>query len=114
MDWQTWSPFQSVRTQEICAHLTAPERAAVTRRASLYGIWVAITFAIPLSSGLLFAINTGGGHLLLFLAALLVIVHIVCIPIWLRSQRLFFSNTAWAREQGITPQSLSLFGLSRK
>ncbi|HEY1050913.1 MAG TPA: hypothetical protein VGE39_14180 [Prosthecobacter sp.] len=101
----TWAPFQSLMVREICAHMTAAEKSAAAFRGGCYGLWVAATLACPVS----LAVSTRS-PLLLGFAALLVLTHLLCIPLWLKMQRQFFCSTAWAREQGITPERLSLFG----
>jgi hypothetical protein len=103
-DWKIWSPFQSPEVRDICAHMTAAEKAEASRRGGFYGVWVAATFAVPLS--LAFVERS---LWLAVLAAVLVTIHIACIPIWQRMQRRFLCSTAWAREHGITPDRLRMF-----
>jgi len=85
--------------------MTDTEKAEASRRGGSYGLWVAATFAIPLS----FAI-VERSQLLMVIAAVLVVIHIACIPIWRKMQRRFLCSTAWARERGITPEQLRTFG----
>jgi hypothetical protein len=101
---QTWSPFQSPEVREICAHMTDGEVATALQRAKLYGLWVFATFAGPLSSLWM----TRQPALLGILIALPV-VHVLCIPWWLRSQKQFLCSTAWARDKGYSPEQLRLF-----
>ena len=76
-NWKTWSPFQSPEVREICAHMTDREKGEVSHRGAFYGFWVAATFAGPLSFAIvehnLFSI---------VIAAVLVSIHLACIPIW--------------------------------
>jgi len=103
----TWSPFQSAEVQQICAHMTPGELASAGRRATLYGLWVAATFALPLSS----VMNPRSETATLALG--LILLHVACIPIWMRQQRPFIASTSWASEQGIKPEDLRLFSLRR-
>lgn len=103
-NWKTWSPFQSPAVREICAHMTDGERRKVSSRGGFYGLWVAGTFAMPLS----FAI-VERSLLFIVIAAVLAAIHIACIPIWQKMQRRFLCSTAWARERGITPDRLRMF-----
>ncbi len=103
-NWKTWSPFQSPEVRDICTHMTDAERAEASRRAGLYGIWVAATFAVPLA----FAMSERS-HLFTVIAAVLVTIHVICIPIWQKMQRRFLCSTAWAREHGITSDRLRMF-----
>ena len=103
-NWKTWSPFQSPEVRDICAHMTDAEKAEASRRGALYGFWVAATFAVPLSFAFV-----ERSLLFIVIAAVLVTIHIVCIPIWQRRQRQFLCSTAWAREHGITADRLSMF-----
>lgn len=103
-NWKTWSPFQSPEVREICSHMTDAEKAEVARRGGFYGFWVAATFAVPLS----FAIIERS-LLFIVVAAVLVAIHIACVPIWQRMQRRFLCSTVWAREHGITTDRLRMF-----
>jgi hypothetical protein len=104
IDWKIWSPFQSREVREICMHMTDGEKAVASRRGGLYGFWVFATFAGPLSIAVVYP-QPG----LIAIAAVLVVVHIVCIPVWQRMQRKFLCSTSWAREHGCTPERLRMF-----
>jgi hypothetical protein len=113
MDWSTWSPFQSASVKQICDHMTDSERLTAMQRGGLYGVWVAGTFAIPVGvlAGLGWlqipaSVDTIIG---IAIAITLIVIHICCIPAWLRAQRRFLSSTQWAREQGLQPADLHLF-----
>lgn len=103
MNFRTWSPFQSDMIRQICEHMKPQEREDTASRGAMYGMWVALTFAIPLSFGL--------AHGLYAIAIPLIIVHIVCIPFWLKSQKQFLCQTEWAREQKVAPETLCIFSL---
>jgi len=103
-NWKTWSPFQSPEVRDICAHMTDAERAEVSQRGGGYGLWVAATFALPLAFAL-----TYRSLVAIVIASILVTVHIVCIPIWQKCQKRFLCSTAWAREQGFTPERIRMF-----
>ncbi len=113
MDWKTWSPFQSEKVRQICAHMTSAEKTATTLRGALYGFWTAATFAIPIgiiTAQFLFA---GRNAVVIVGAAILIAIHSACIPLWQQAQRRFLCNTSWAREQGFDPDQLKLFGSRR-
>lgn len=103
-NWKTWAPFQSPEVREICAHMTDTEKAEVSRRGGLYGLWVAATFGGPLPFAIVY-----GHPALIAIAAVLIVVHIACIPVWQKMQRQFLCSTAWARAHGITPDRLRMF-----
>lgn len=114
-DWKTWSPFQSETPRNICAHMTPAEKSDAMSRAGRYGLWCAFSFAIPLNFLLLppffpLLFPEPFGLEVKTAAAALVALHIACIPLWMKSQRRFLASTAWAREQGITPEGIKLFG----
>lgn len=92
--------------REICAHMTPAEESASAIRGGCNGLWVAVTLAIPIA---LAGSARSPSPFLLGMAALLVLTHLLCIPLWLKLQRRFFCSTTWAREQGIAPERLSLF-----
>ncbi len=106
-DWKTWAPFQSPDVRQICAHMTEAEKREASRRGAFYGLWVAATFAIPVSLAVVAPNPT-----LLVIAAVLIVIHIACLPLWFRRQRRYFCSTAWAREQGFTPERLKLLSFS--
>jgi hypothetical protein len=109
MDWRTWSPFQSDEVRQICAHMSSEEIEAAARRSRIYGSWVAWTFALPIG----FAV-VDRSAVVIALAAILVCIHIAYVPLWRRSTRRFLCDTKWAREQGIEPAQLKLFGPRRR
>jgi len=74
----------------------------------LYGLWVGVTFAVPLSS-----LFTTEEPILRAVYIVLLIIHVVCIPLELKIQRRFLCSTAWAREQGFAPERLRLFSFRR-
>ena len=102
--WTTWSPFQSPEVRDICAHMTDAERATLADLGGTYGLWVAGTLALPLTFAL-----TYRSVLIVVIAAVLVTVHIIRIPIWQKQQKQFLCSTAWARNRGITPDRLRMF-----
>lgn len=104
MDWKTWSPFQSSQTQEICAHMTPQEKSETARRGAWYGVWCALTLAIPLSQ-----ILVAHPYFPVYMALILMIIHLACIPIWQSWQRRFLCATQWAKQQEIQPNALKLF-----
>jgi hypothetical protein len=118
MSGWTWSPFQSSQVKEICAHLTPEEFDACARRAMLYGVWVSLTFAGPLSllSITFFSrarahlIPLGTGGLIIWAICIsLVLLHCASIPFWLRGQRRFLCSTQWARTHDLRPERIKLF-----
>ena len=84
--------------------MTDEEKAETSRRSGLYGFWVCATVAGPLSFAIMYRHPA-----LIAIAAVLIVIHIVCIPAWQRMQKNFLCSTAWAREHGITPDRLRMF-----
>ncbi len=72
----------------------------------LYGLWCAVTLVAPLNFFFTVAVPHPA-HIAI--AAVLIIVHIVCIPVLLKTMRQFLCSTVWAREHGITPDRLRMF-----
>jgi hypothetical protein len=108
-DWKTWSPFVSKTARDISANMTPEEKSAAMRRAGLYGVWCAVSVALPIQF-IFLGLATGNlKPVLATTGGLLVVAHFVCIPIWLRRQRQFLCNTIWARNKGIRPGNLKLF-----
>jgi serine/threonine protein kinase/protein involved in polysaccharide export with SLBB domain/multidrug efflux pump subunit AcrA (membrane-fusion protein) len=102
--WTLWSPFQSPKVKEICAHLTPVEQVAAAWRAAMYGVWTCATFAGPIGFGVFYRAYIAE---VLVLIVPLILLHFACIPIWQRKQREFLCSTAWAKQQGIAPDQLT-------
>jgi cytochrome bd-type quinol oxidase subunit 2 len=101
MDWQTWSPFQSTETRQICAHLTPRERQELTDRSARYGKWCAYSFALPLAIMTMAWVWLGHSPptWAYYAAAVPILIHLAAIPFWRRSQRRFLHTTQWAAAQ---------------
>ena len=74
---------------DICRRMTVAEKSAAAMRGAFYGIWVAISAAIPLGVAV-----AHPSWLTLCLSAALVAIHIGCIPVWQRKQRDFCLGSA--------------------
>jgi hypothetical protein len=102
-DLRTWSPFQSPRVREICAHLTEQENRQATWRGLLFGFWNAGTFFGPFFfvwfSSLPAPMNWIYGIAVL-------VIGLAFYPLLLSLQREFLASTAWARQQGIKAEQL--------
>jgi hypothetical protein len=109
MDWQTWSPFQSEDVRQVVAHLSPEEKETLLQRSRNYGRWVALTFAMPIALAVVLR-----DTVVIVIAAILVSMHLACIPLWLKSTRRLLCNTKWAREQGLDSAQLKLFGFRRR
>jgi len=103
MDWKTWSPFQSENVRLICANMTEHEKSKVEKQGGIYGIWCALTFAVPISFLIMF--ESLPVHVL---AGLLIVLHIAMIPRWQRRQKAYLCSTEWAAANGYKPEDLSL------
>ena len=111
-DWKTWSPFQSEIVREICANMTPEEKSKNTKVGFLYGLWCAVTVALPLQFTLM---SWAVGKFRFSYAVIVVVllaIHVAAIRPFRRYQRKSLANTAWARGRGITAETptLSRFG----
>ena len=107
-DWRMWSPFQSPVVRDICANMTPEEKATVTWRGVMYGLWVAVSVGLPIQ---LIVMGVCAGKLNPIVATIsgsLVVAHMIGIPIWQRRQRQFLGNTIWARQNGIEPANIQM------
>ncbi len=105
LKWHSWNPFQSRISKQICAHLTPAEKAEYEKQGMLYGLWCAATFAIPLSNAFQFT----SLYIIIF-SVILIAIHLICIPIWMKKQRELLSSTKWANSQGFKPDDLKRIG----
>ena len=110
MSYKTWSPFQSPQLKEILEHMNAKEIDTTQKRAALYGIWVFITFAMPIGCLVGFGSIFFDSILIVNCIAIgLITIHLIGIPIWKKKQKMFLSNTEWAKTQNIMAKDLKLF-----
>jgi hypothetical protein len=105
MGWTTWSPLQSNQVREIADHFTPAEHRTAMLFGALYGLWVAATFAIPITFNALFSMPLLTRAALVFL----IIIHLIAIPVALKFQKRLLCRTEWAKAQGIQPEQLKLF-----
>jgi len=103
-DWMTWSPLQSPEVSEIARHFTKAEKQEAMFYGLLYGLWACLA-----TFGTMYLVRKFPSPGSWLVAAAIVILHIVCLPVWFRMQRKFLSSTEWARKQGIKSESLKLF-----
>ena len=102
MDWKTWAPFQSKISREICEHMTEKEKKELFARSCNYGVWCALTFAIPISVAAVLRTT-----FTMVIAGILLVIHIIGIPIWRKRQKAFLYSTKWAKSKGYNPQYLN-------
>ena len=108
MNIATWSPFQSSQVREICAHVSPAEKQRIVRHGFGYGLWVAATVGLPINIAL------QAEHVVAWvIAAGLLLVHLVALPMWQARVRRMLCATEWAKSQGVTPENLRLFGWRR-
>ncbi|MCW5550547.1 MAG: hypothetical protein KIS67_00130 [Verrucomicrobiae bacterium] len=102
--WKTWSPFQSPEVRDICAHMTDPEKGQAAWHGWVAGLGVSVTLGPPFFLAVL-------GYTVMSIATALVMVpaYIAFTRMWQKRLRRFLCATAWARNQGITPERLRLF-----
>lgn len=104
MDMQTWSPFQSEETKQICAHMTRREKTKAAFSGAFYGVWCALTFAIPFT---FLVIGKDSSFAIVY--AGLIALHLICIPIWQKWIRHSLCQTEWAKAKEIDPKQLTLY-----
>ena len=107
----TWSPFQSPEVREICAHLTADERARLEENAGRYGReiagWVVLPVAV-VSISFLWSARLG------FVGVAVFALYFVA-ALWpkMRAMRLrsveLMCQSEWARGRGYTAATLRSF-----
>jgi predicted Ser/Thr protein kinase len=100
-DVRTWAPRQPALVRGIVANLTESERRESTKLGLLFGVWNAATFFVPffIAMGVPGPVGwaIGAGVLLLGLSF---------YPMLLRMQREKLCHSAWARQQGVTPEQV--------
>ena len=101
VDWTLWSPSQSVLVARICSHMTDGEKSHARRFGAVFGVWNAATFSLPL-----FAFMSWPQPFCWIYAGLVLATGLAFYPFWMRMQRDLLCNTAWAKQQQITPDQI--------
>ena len=99
--WLMWAPFQSTQVREICTHMTDAEKREAQKRGLLFGFWNAATFFVPF-----FVIMGVPAPMGWVLGAGVFLLGLSFYPLWRRMEREQLCGTAWARQQGLTPDQL--------
>ncbi len=100
-DWTLKSTSQPPRVAEICAHMTREEKVQARWMGALFGLWNAATFFLPFFA-MLFVPQPLGW----IFGGLTLVTGLAFYPLLLRMQRESLLNTAWARQQKITPDQI--------
>ena len=102
-DWRTWTPGQSAKTREICAHMTESERNASALRGVKIGLALCV-LNIPVIIGV-DTLFPGGFYWLVPITIVPAQVFLLCFMLS-NNERIFLCSTAWAKKQVITPEQL--------
>ena len=101
-DWKTWSPFQSQKVREICAHMTEAEKRAFTLQNYWVTIWNTATFFV-----MFFVIQFMSKPSGWIIALIFFLAGIASFPFWIRRHWQFLCKTAWAQQHAIKPDQLT-------
>lgn len=89
---------------EIYDHMTSKEKRKGAIRAGLYGLFLGITFAAPLSCFLIGTSILSGGSV-----ATLITIYILGSFLFLQDFKKFLSYTEWARSRGYKAENIKIF-----
>ncbi len=104
MDIVTWTPFQSEETKQIYAHMTDDEKKRGMIRGCCFGLWVGL-FLTPLANEYIIRnLNISTTTAIVF-----IILNIIFIPSWFKSQKRFLCSTKWAKSQGYNSDQIALY-----
>jgi hypothetical protein len=105
--WQTWFPFQSEATREICAHMTQDEKMSFMIRSALLGLWIAAGFAGPQCVILLPALfGIKRSALAISIAFIFLIMFLISIPFIKKRNKIVLCSTEWAKAKGYTADKI--------
>lgn len=111
--WKTWAPFQSKKVREICAHLTDEEFDTLVQESmnfvTVVGKWFVVPISITGAVAYVIIANYGGSIAFALVPCALIFVSLALVPRLQKIQKELLCSTAWAKEQGIEPDSLKLF-----
>ncbi len=102
-DGWLWAPFQTPLIREICAHMTEAEKRDALWRALLFGFWNAGTIFGPF-----FCVLYVPSPLGWIVGIVALVIGLSFSSLWRRMEREFLCSTAWAKQQGIKPETLRL------
>ena len=100
--WWFSSPLASPAVQEIVAHMTSAERNESMWLGAMFGFWNAATWFAPLWVMFFLAKPLNDWRLAVAVWA----VGILFYPVWFRLMGKTACSSAWAKSQGIRPESL--------
>jgi len=106
LNWKNWSPSQSDEVKQILAHMTPAESRRMTVSSMWFGLVFGLTFSVPVAM-MMYGLSSGSpASWLTISGAILMAAHYLYVPHWVRRQKRLFCGTEWARENGITPETL--------
>ena len=101
VDWALRSPSQSVLVARICSHMTDAEKARAIWFGAFFGVWNAATFFLPFFACMFVPQPLGW-----IFGGLTLVTGLAFYPLLMLMQRELLLNTAWARQQKITPDQI--------
>lgn len=96
--------MRSAAAREIAMHMNWEERRESGIRETMFALWNAATFFLPV---FLVFFLIPGKPLGYFLAGLTLFIGLMALPVWRRMHVDFLCASQWARTQGLTPRRLA-------
>jgi len=106
---RNWSEFfQSDVVREITSKMTSSESSKLKSLGAMAGKWVAFTFALPISFGVMFVYRYQWepGY---YIIGALVIIYFIGMRIIRRKTREMLCSTEYAKSKGYKPGDLRMF-----
>ena len=108
----TWSPFQSDRVKQVCAHMTNAERRTAVKRGALWGLLIGL---VPGMIALILGVVVFQSAVVVVTLCFLIFPLIALalnrrwLPNVVKSQQNFLASTEWAKSQGIKAEDVRLY-----
>jgi hypothetical protein len=108
MDIWTWNPIQSKQVREICQHLTRDEKWRLVSLSGFFGLCMGLIMQPFIWSIVTWTKDGQANSFALVMSSSGIVLVVAGIVVMRQKVRRMLCDTAWAREQGITPQNLKL------
>ena len=97
-----------VSWKEIGAHLTKTEQRKFNIRGALYGVWCAISLAIPIQLAVMAQFFDTPYRKYWPIAFVFILAHLSYLPAFRTKQRRMLAETEYATAQGIEPDQIDM------
>ncbi len=100
--------------KEISAHLTKAEKRKFNIRGAFYGVWCAVTVALPIQFAVMAQLFESPYRKFWPCAFIFILAHLSYLPVFRNRQRRMLAETEYALAQGIDPDRIDMSPFAKK